>query len=112
MYVFGAFHLAAIIYYIVIAYDVLINNRAFEQRSMNLSYPEHLRYSFIKVKNVLGNFGGKARSFVTATGEALKEVNAENKAKRLAKKQAKEQGSEFGDESSGGNEENADEEDK
>ena len=112
MYVFGAFHLAAIIYYIVIAYDVLINNRAFEQRSMNLSYPEHLRYSFIKVKNALGNFGGKARSFVTATGEALKEVNAENKAKRLAKKQAKEQGSEFGDESSGGNEENADEEDK
>lgn len=113
MYVFGAFNLAAIIYYVVVAYDVLVNNRAYEQRTMNSAYPEHLRYTFIKIRNVLATAGGKTRSFVVATGEAIKEVNAENKAKRLAKKQAKESDQDSGsEESSGGDGENVSDEDK
>ena len=112
MYVFGAFHLAAIIYYIVIAYDVLVNNRAAEQRPMNVSYPEHLRYSFIKIKKAFATAGGKVGSLVSATGEAIKEVNQESKARRLAKKQAKESGSGSDEESSGGEDENASEEHK
>lgn len=90
MYVFGAFNMVAVVYYIVVAYDVLVNNRSAEQRAMNLSYLDHLKYNALKVVNVMSTAGGKAKSFVSATGEAIKEVNAENKARRLLRKQQKE----------------------
>ena len=82
IYVFGALSLLAIIYYVVLAYDVLVNNRVSEQRALNLTYGEHVAYTARKVFAALGTLGGKAKALASATGEAIKEVREERKSKK------------------------------
>ncbi len=81
-YVFGALSLIAVIYYVIVAYDVLINNRVSEQKPMNLTYGEHLANTFKKISNAFGAVGGKTKALISATGEAIKEVREERKAKK------------------------------
>ncbi len=82
VYVMGSLSLVAAVYYIVIAYDILINKKAVEQSPITVSYPEYVKYSCQKIVAKLKVGASKTSTFFKATGEAIKEVNDERKMKR------------------------------
>ncbi len=87
VYVMGSLSLVAAVYYIVVAYDILINKKAVEQTAISVSYFEYVKYSCQKVVAKLKVGTNKANAFFKATGEAIKEVNDERKMKRAIRNQ-------------------------
>lgn len=92
MYVFGALSLVTIIYFVVVAYDVLVNNRVSEQKALNLTYGEHVKYTAHKVFAALRSAGGRTKALVAATGEAIRETRAERKQKKADRASENEEG--------------------
>lgn len=94
MYVFGSFALLAVIYFIIVAYDVMINRKAVEHTVINIPYFKYVEYTARKIGAKLKLGADKTSAFFTATGEAIKEVNAERKLKRQARKNSESDDSE------------------
>lgn len=90
VYVMGSLSLVAAVYYIVVAYDILINKKAVEQAAISVPYAEYVKYTSLKVLAKLKVGASKTSAFFQATGEAIKEVSAEMKLKRAARNEAQE----------------------
>ncbi len=86
MYVFGAFSLVLAIYFMVVAFDVLVSKRAVDHVVIPVPYVQYVKYVFSKAAGKMKTGASKVGAFVSATGEAIKEVNAERKLKRAARK--------------------------
>lgn len=87
VYVMGSLSLVAAVYYVIVAYDILINKKAVEQAPINVPYIEYVKYTSQKVISKLKLGVSKTGAFFQATGEAIKEVNAERKLKRASRKE-------------------------
>lgn len=85
VYIMGSLSLVAAVYYIVVAYDILINKKAVEQAAINVPYFEYVKYTTLKVISKLKSGASKTGAFFQATGEAIKEVNEERKLKRASR---------------------------
>ena len=83
----GSLSLVAAVYYVIVAYDILINKKAVEQAPINVPYIEYVKYTSQKVISKLKLGVSKTGAFFQATGEAIKEVNAERKLKRASRKE-------------------------
>lgn len=94
MYVFGALALVAVIYFVIVAYDVMINRKAVEHTAINVPYFKYVGITARKVGAKLKLGASKTGAFITATGEAIKEVNEERKLKRAARKNTESEDSE------------------
>lgn len=94
MYVFGALALVAVIYFVIVAYDVMINRKAVEHTVINVPYFKYVEITARKIGAKLKVGASKTGAFITATGEAIKEVNEERKLKRAARKNAESEDSE------------------
>ena len=86
MYVFGAFSLVLAIYFMVVAFDVLVSKRAVDHVVIPVPYVQYVKYVFGKAAGKVKKGASKVGAFVSATGEAIKEVNAERKLKRASRK--------------------------
>lgn len=85
VYIMGSLSLVAAVYYVIVAYDILINKKAVEQAPINVPYLEYVKYTSLKVLQKLKLGASKTGAFFQATGEAIKEVNAERKLKRASR---------------------------
>ncbi len=94
VYVIGALSLVAAVYYVIVAYDILINKKAVEHAAITSSYPEYVKYSSMKILSKVKKAASKTGAFFQATGEAIKEVNEERKLKRAARKESDEESEE------------------
>ncbi|MBO7156295.1 MAG: hypothetical protein J6V83_02715, partial [Clostridia bacterium] len=94
VYVIGSLSLLAAVYYVIVAYDILINKKAVEHAAITSTYPEYVKYSTMKVMAKLKKAASKTGAFFQATGEAIKEVNEERKIKRAARKESDEESEE------------------
>lgn len=94
VYVMGSLSLVAAVYYIVVAYDIIINKKAVEQAEINVPYIDYVKYTSQKVLAKLKLGASKTTAFFQATGEAIKEVNAERKLKRASRKENSDEESE------------------
>ena len=86
MYVFGAFSLVLAIYFMVVAFDVLVSKRAVDHVVIPVPYLDYVKYVTGKAVGKVKKGASKVGAFVSATGEAIKEVNAERKLKRASRK--------------------------
>lgn len=86
MYVFGAFSLVLAVYFMVVAFDVLVSKRAVDHVVIPVPYLDYVKYVTGKAVGKLKKGASKVGAFVSATGEAIKEVNAERKLKRASRK--------------------------
>lgn len=87
VYVMGSLSLVVAVYYIVVAYDILINKKAVEQTAISVPYFEYVKYTTMKIVSKLKAGASKTGAFFQATGEAIKEVNNERKLKRASRNQ-------------------------
>lgn len=94
VYVFGALSLVAVIYFVIVAYDVMINRKAVEHTVINVPYFKYVEITARKIGAKLKVGANKTSAFITATGEAIKEVSAERKLKREARKNSETEDSE------------------
>ena len=90
----GSLSLVAAVYYIVVAYDIIINKKAVEQAEINVPYIDYVKYTSQKALAKLKLGASKTTAFFQATGEAIKEVNAERKLKRASRKENSDEESE------------------
>lgn len=91
VYIMGSLSLVAAVYYVVVAYDILINKKAVEQAAISVPYLEYVKYTTLKVIAKLKLGASKTSAFFQATGEAIKEVSAERKLKRANRKESAEE---------------------
>lgn len=94
VYIMGSLSLVAAVYYVVVAYDILMNKKAMEQAPITVPYVEYVKYTFFKVLSKLKLGASKTSAFFQATGEAIKEVAEERKVKRTTRKEVNEEESE------------------
>ncbi len=94
VYVMGSLSLVAAVYYIVVAYDILINKKAVEHAAITIPYFEYVKYAALKVLAKLKLGASKTSAFFQATGEAIKEVSAEIKLNRASRKETQDEESE------------------
>ena len=87
VYIMGSLSLVAAVYYVVVAYDILINKKAVEQAPISVPYTEYLKYTSLKMVSKLKTGLSKTGAFFQATGEAIKEVSEERKLKRASRKE-------------------------
>jgi Gpi18-like mannosyltransferase len=90
MYTFGALNLLLVIYFIVVAYDSIVNNKTSEFLVLRVPYLTYVSSVAANAMITTRNFGAKVSAFTRQVVKALKEEIAERKEKRRLTKQAKE----------------------
>lgn len=86
MYVMGAFALLAIIYFIIVAYDILVSKKAVSHYEMNLPYGQYVKLVTKNVMISMRNAKAKTKVVFEAIGESIKEDAQKRKEKRANKK--------------------------
>lgn len=72
MYVIGAFHLALIIYFVIVGYDVLVNRKVVEFNEMDCSYADYVKATARGWQYRLQRVGAKTSGTISAIGKMIK----------------------------------------
>ena len=86
MYVMGSFALLAVIYFIIVAYDILVSKKAVTHYEMALPYGQYVKLVTKNVFIAMRNARAKTKVVFEAIGESIKEDAQKRKEKRLNKK--------------------------
>ncbi len=85
MYVFGSLNIVLIIYFVIVGYDAVINNKSSEFLVLRVPYGQYVGSVAKNIWIALYNASAKAGAFLKSVGDAVKEDIAERKLKQKEK---------------------------
>lgn len=90
MYVFGSLNMLLIIYYVIVGYDSVVNNKTSEYLSLRVPYLTYVSSMGANIAITVRNGGAKVTAFAKQIVNALKEDSAERRARKKAARSASE----------------------
>lgn len=83
LYVMGSFSLIFMIYYIAVLYDIIISKKVLPQRTIEVTYFKHLKYSMKNMQSIAKKASSKIKMFFYILSEERKQSKLEKKTNKI-----------------------------